>query len=280
MSKRVPVRFYNRSLASVPLIPVENTKLGGLRDTIRTMFGIFNPYEIRARILPAVMLVFPVPFAVLSLAFGSQNAGAVAAWTSAVSIAFLFVVSVYIRTRGFNKEKKLWASWDGPPSTRYLRWSDPTFPKETKGLISEKCQRLFGVPLPSEQLEKENGKTYDEEIFKVFRMIRGALFMWNKDGLWEIQNAYYGYARNLYGCRWEWSGIALVAFLASLIKPIFFNSQWNWTIVITTIYLVLVVPYAFWVLPSTAESFANRYAENAIMSFLLVGPGNVESGEE
>lgn len=245
---------------------------------VEPMLGIFDPYEIRARVLPAVLLTFPVPFAVLSLTFGLKNAGGIAAWTSAVSVAFLFAVAVYVRLQGFKGEDTLWALWDGPPSTRYLRWSNDKFPTETKQLISDKCQRLFGVGLPAEHLEKDNREAFDHQTFRVFTLMRGALHKWDKDGLWTIQNAYYGYARNLYGCRWVWSAIALATVVASLIRPLFFSDPWNWTIVVTAAYFVLVIAYTFWVLPKTAKGFADRYAENAVISFLLLDSGDNAAG--
>ena len=118
------------------------------------------------------------------------------------TVALIYGLSHLVRARGRQIEPKLWARWDGPPSTRY---PDTTFGEELKSSIRDALRKTFSIPLLGEDEEAAKPGHTDKEIADALRRVRPHLRQHDPDGLWSNHNAEYGSAAIclpavVYGC--------------------------------------------------------------------------------
>ncbi|MCK5616248.1 hypothetical protein KAR91_81050, partial [Candidatus Pacearchaeota archaeon] len=79
-----------------------------------------DPYERKARLYPMLLLLFPV-----LLSFWAIVPKKMYNWEAIAGLAFWCGFAYFLkeigRDAGKKKEKQLWASWNGAPTTQYLR---------------------------------------------------------------------------------------------------------------------------------------------------------------
>jgi hypothetical protein len=167
-------------------------------------FSLSDRYERKARLLPGLMLA-----ATPALTAGSVSQE-LTSWYNAASftvgIEFLFAVLLghYARSRGRVAEDHLWNSWDGPPTTRWLRPLDRTCSDSQKSKWRGAIKRITGISIPASIPDGANQETVDRQIGDATRQLRYALRNRPEATILAIHNEDYGFARNLYGVRWHW----------------------------------------------------------------------------
>ena len=237
------------------------------------MLNVFDPYEIRARVAPSLIVSLPI---LTTLGLCLPNADR--SWqffvgSGVVALALLYGFTFIVRWLGRSKEDSLWQSWGGAPSTRIMRWPDRTLNRDTKLRISRAVSATFGIQLLSETEERTSPFTADQQIENAFRQVRELLRLRDKDGLWSKHNAEYGFARNLLGSRILFLalcfvGIAVCAAMSTHRGDKILSSG----LVTNLIYFLAWVPFGWKLLPKLAKDSADRYAERAWLTFLaLVG---------
>lgn len=102
---------------------------------------LLSPYELRARILPGMLLTAPALLVVVLVVplFHSWQALSAAAigW-----FALGYPVGQWMRDRAQPQQAALFGSWGGAPTTQVLRWSDATISREEKMIARGSVLRL------------------------------------------------------------------------------------------------------------------------------------------
>jgi hypothetical protein len=237
------------------------------------MFNLFDAYELRARLFP-VLLVF-LPAWITATVLGEWTGGPVLASIigGTMVLPLVYCGSMLVRHLGRSIETKLWESWAGPPTTRFLRWRDSTLTQSQKLRLHTACREQFGIELASLGAEESDPQSADELIYRAVREIRAVLRQKDKDGLWNKHNAEYGFCRNLLGSRRWWSAIALVG-LATCggLFGMSLNGALIAGMVLNGVTLVAAIYLGWHRLPRIAAATADRYGESTLSSFLALNP--------
>src|SRR5436853_2064942 len=125
--------------------------------------SLFDAYGLRARLLPALLLVlpaavvfsllFPALYATLARVFGSLGVVAVG----------LFFLAHVIRARGRLLEKRLYSEWGGIPTTAWLRHRDDNLDSITKARYHRFLEsRIDGLKMPSAESETNDPAAADK----------------------------------------------------------------------------------------------------------------------
>jgi hypothetical protein len=238
------------------------------------MANLFDAYELRARVAPSIIVALPLLTALFSCFPQGERSWSIFVSQGVVSLALLYGFTFVVRVKGRAIEAELWQSWDGPPSTRILRWRDNTLSKETKRQIHQAVSNVWGVQLLSESREKTEPERADRLIEDTFSQAREFLRLRDKEGLWLKQNAEYGFARNLLANRDLYMLFCLVGILACILcaqhaqRPIV-----NVGTGMNLLFLLVGALVGWRFLPSVTKETADRYAERAWLTFLSLARG-------
>ena len=115
---------------------------------------MINAYNLRARSLPVYITIMPVIFAmaaILPRGLDLPLAGAAAV----VFVSLSYLASQLGADFGKRLEKKLWAKWGGPPTTRFLRHDNQEFNLVTRQKIHQKLSN-FDLRIPSTEEQKRD----------------------------------------------------------------------------------------------------------------------------
>lgn len=227
-----------------------------------------DPYELKARIAPGLILSVAVLVDVVSAAPVLSSLPIFAA-SGICSLALIYGLGNFARARGEAIEPRLWSNWGGPPSTRFLRHRDNKFGDALKSSIREELSRRFAVRLLSRDDEVRNSDLADNEIADSFRQVRSYLRKNDPDGLWQKHNIEYGFCRNMLGCRVGWILLSLSAFgfaLANAVRT--GQSVINPGSIVGFLSFLCALYVGWFVLPNGTKRVADGYAESAWMEFL------------
>jgi hypothetical protein len=239
-----------------------------------------DPYEIKARIVPGLILSVAVLVDVVITAPVLSNLPIFAA-TGIFSLALIYGLGNFARARGAAIQPKLWLAWGGEPSTRFLRLRDPHFSDGLKASIRNEIPRRFGTRLLLPEEEARNAERADREIVDSFRRVRSYLRQKDPDGLWQKQNAEYGFCRNLLGCRVSWVVLSLIALAFALGNAIRTGqSLVNAGSIVGSISFLSAVYVGWFALPTATNRVAEAYAESAWMAFLHLSQGEPATDAE
>lgn len=229
-----------------------------------------NTYELKARVAPGLILALPIISSILYAAPALKNLP-IFAVDGICTVALIYGLSHLVRARGRHIEPKLWSRWDGPPSTRYMRYRDTTFGQELKSSIRAELQKAFSIRLLGEDEEAARPGHADREIADAFRRVRPYLRQHDPDGLWSSHNAEYGFCRNLVACRNLWMLVALCATTFSVIYAWKTNAGLINAASVIGFLSLLASLYVGWaILPGATKRVAESYGESAWMAFLQV----------
>jgi len=238
---------------------------------------IFDKYERNARLWPALIVISPVLLAVAATLPTTGQGMAQYAVAAALVVAGLYALMQVVRHLGRAIEKSLWASWGGPPSTRFVLWSDSTFSSDWKEIVHSVVSSSLSIRFLSPDGEQENPSHAAKLIGDAFAQVKSVLKMEKPDGEYQTHNAEYGFARNLLG------GCipgAVLAGLSALWCAWFAWSEkdaWSLAGAVASASLVLAFLGArlLW-LPSLARIAADRYAEKAWTTFVELKRNSVK----
>lgn len=233
----------------------------------------FDAYDLRARVLPVYFTIAPVVLflaAVLPEGLNLSLGGAAALVFAPIS----FLMSQLGADFGKKLEKPLWREWGGPPTTRFLRHSNPEFNEVTRNRIHEKL-RLLGLYVPSKeeqandpQVANTHFESCTEELIRRTR---------NKKSFPLVFEALvaYGFRRNLLGLKRFGLLLTIIAFGACGLDV---YKAWVATqeispvsVVAALITLGLLLSWLTWVNKKTVLVAADRYAR-----FLLEAALNLQ----
>jgi len=219
-----------------------------------------DSYSWGARAVPGIIVVLPAAVALFTVfPRFSSGVGGICSGTG-ITLAFLLLVSAMARYFGHRVEPALWARWGGPPTTRFLRWSDRTQTPQWKRLVHRKVFALTGIRLLGPREEPARPKEADALITDACGILTSRLRRDAGADLVAKANMEYGFARNLMGCSglwWRTSGISTGICLAARMTGI---PRATAGAVICALCFAVALFAGFVALPALAKRSADRYA--------------------
>jgi hypothetical protein len=159
---------------------------------------VFDAYEIRARLLPAIVAALP---ALVMLGLGALASEDLAQLPLVILGAAGTVIAIVVRDRGRNLEPGLFRLWGGAPTTQRLRYEG----SENPTLVARRhaqLERLIGWDLPDEAQEQLDSNAADKRYDEAVRVLRERVRSDRKTfPLVFAENCGYGFRRNSLGLR-------------------------------------------------------------------------------
>ncbi|MDY6986908.1 MAG: hypothetical protein SWQ30_02525 [Thermodesulfobacteriota bacterium] len=223
----------------------------------------FDGYTWKSRILVSILTGLPLiiitPWATRLLA------AEMTPWLAnpIIMAAILALVAAVVRQLGLKTEPALLQEWGDYPSTSLMRWRDghksPAWKKRFHSLVKER----LGIQLASPQEEGDDPDGADTLIADAFAAVRKKI--WGKKDLpSHAANTDYGFARNLFGCRWLWLFLSAASTAALILIPVLSGREPAVAETIACFALTIAVPILEWrVIKPQARHCAYRYAEHA-----------------
>jgi hypothetical protein len=230
-----------------------------------------DAYEIRARYFPALIVAAPVIATTFVIIAPYSESLGLAAGTAGLGMAFIYVLSLWVRYLGRQIQPKLWIAWGGTPSTRLLRWRDSTIAAGDRTRIHVRVEQIFGIRLLQRLEEQRDQTRADSLIEQAFDQVRTYLRSHDSSGLVNKQNAEYGALRNLRGAQNLFVVAALLGFLTSVTLALATrNSKFVWSAGVDVAFGVIGWLLARNFLPNMVKLAAETYARNAWLTFLQI----------
>ena len=130
-----------------------------------------------------------------------------------VLAALSFVASQIGADIGKRLEKRLWARWDGPPTTRFLRHGNQEYSEITRRTVHESLLGL-GLRVPTTEEQNQNPEYSDECYAASTAELRRLTRNKRKYPLVHKRLIDYGFRRNMLGLKWIGLATAVAASLA------------------------------------------------------------------
>lgn len=225
--------------------------------------SFFDDYVIKGRIMVGLLVGLPLIIVIpwcKEVFLAEANPWII---NPAISASILALIAVIVRQMGLNAEKVLINEWGEYPSTLIMRWRDNKKSNEWKirfhGLVKDKLK----ISLASPEEEATDPKEADARIGDAFSAIRTRIWG-QKDLPSHTDNKNYGFARNLYGCRWLWLSISIVCLLFLILTPALKKIEYPaWEIIVCAA-ITIAIPVLEWrVIKPQVRHCAFSYAEHA-----------------
>jgi hypothetical protein len=226
-----------------------------------------DTYTIEARLCPVFLVILPV---LITINLWAPETSKFQFGFSSIifSLAISFFGAQFGRNWGKLKEINLWKSWDGPPTTRFLRHRDIQF----NSIRKMRCHGIFhdlipDINIPTMEEEMSDPLKADQIYEACTRFLIAKTRDTKKFSLVYKENINYGFLRNLWGLK----PLGIVLSSLSLINCGYFLwIEWNnkkilpETIILTLIILCISVLWITWVCPKNIKIAAEAYAERLL----------------
>jgi len=230
--------------------------------------NFFNPYEIRARIFPSIIVLLPMIVLFLSILPLSNTT-----WNVLMKLGILIVVvygfSYVVRMLGVRFQVTRWKLNGGAPSTIIMRWTDPTFSQELKQQLYTAIAKKYAIIIPNGKEQETDSNQFDQTVIDAFSRIRSDLHKCGDDKLCSIHNSEYGFVRNLVGSRLVWLAMSIFCtFLGSIFYYFEPSSTHLLAACVNFIFCVVSLIGGWVILPKIYDYIGYEYAKSAWMTFL------------
>jgi hypothetical protein len=172
-----------------------------------------DEYDRKARLIPGLLVTFPVAIAIVALGLKAQPVIATAAGLLS-ALGGPFVVVSAVRTRGLVMQDRLFKAWGGAPTTLALRNAGQQWPPARRKDWRRSVEAASGVALPDATQEESDPQgsdgIYETAVARMRNMTRDK----SKFRLvfQELRN--FGYERNLLAVRPPGICVCLVSLVA------------------------------------------------------------------
>ena len=243
---------------------------------------ILDIYNLRARLLPAVIGIAPaIAVAAISISWSEVSLPQVIA-TAAVAVLFV-AASDIARRVGKRFERNMFVSTGGRPIMTLLRHADPVLETRTKERYRAYLAKQLGEAPPSAEEEERDPAAADAFYDRCGVWLREHTRDKSKFRILFEENMTYGFRRNLYGLRWL--GLALnalvVAVCVYLLSP---YGTWISETTRSEIFAVLTIAaihalyFLLFVTRLSVEEASNQYARQLVLSCEgLIGRGSEDT---
>jgi len=238
-----------------------------------------DSYDLKARYAPGLLLALPVLLSAWTC-FNAEIKEISNMIGATLSAVLVYSLSVIVRAMGKRLEPKLKEEWGGFPSTIIVSWDDTTLGAELKRKYLEAANIYLGLPIPSTEEEISNPQRAHEMIDQIFSRIKGIIRTEDKEGLWSIANAEYGFARNLYGSRAIWLIICIVSTgVSGLLLYLDFAKLVLVGFILNALLFIGCIILGWFILPRLTKEIAFRYAEHSWESFYNISQKKLKRKE-
>jgi hypothetical protein len=240
----------------------------------------FDTYTLQARVLPAV--IFMLPFFIEAnyiIAILGYQIAISATIANLILFVFLMLFANWARHFGRKKEKKLFAKWDGAPTTRFLRSDNTEYNTYKRVEIKKYLKMMFNnIKMPSVEEEQENRNECDKKYEAYISNLRTLTRDSKEFALLQSENRNYGMWRNLYGLKIISIVIVLIIFLANVLLAIFLPSVMSWVncIILNAILAILALIWSCVVTQSKIKDVAECYARQLLDTVIILKDKNTK----
>ena len=231
----------------------------------------FDTYTLKARLYPIIILFFPIIIVGVSYSFQFESF-LYFFYSVGVVSALTYLFSQLGRDQGKQKERALWESWGGAPTTQLLRLTNNRIDKFTKARYHKKLQSLCPVETaPNLELEEQSPTSADEIYVAWTKYLLSHTRDVKAFPLLLKENTSYGFRRNLWGLKPHGLILTLVIGIANYLfwaislgsyNPLSFPVTFEYSTLLLSLILFfwLIVVTRNWI-KVTAFSYAERLCE-------------------
>lgn len=175
---------------------------------------MMDSYQLKAGLTPAIVTLLPL-FPILFYCVPGINSITDFAFPIIIISALQYILASICRTLGRDKEKKMFKSWGGKPTSVLLRQTNSIIDCQTKARYYSTIKAILpDLHLPTRSEEETNLEKCDEIYDSVSKYLRAN----TRDAehqLLKCENEDYGMWRNIYGLK------CISIWIAALAIPIF-----------------------------------------------------------
>lgn len=177
---------------------------------------LLDPYSIRARLAPGLLLLLPI-ILFLVCTLGPKSPLLTAVSSVLAVCGGPYALSSFVRTYGQRAQERLYLAWGGKPTTLILRHSDTRLPLGTKKLYHEHIATKFNLSVSSAEEEARDMATADNVYLDATNRLIQATRDSKRYPLVFKELVAYGFNRNCYGIRWIGAAVSLAVFVLTLV---------------------------------------------------------------
>jgi len=161
---------------------------------------LFDSYNRQARLYPALIVILPPLLTILARYPALLTSNVVTTLLMfVISCGFLYLLTIFARSRGKSLERRLLHKWGGWPTTLWLRHNDDHLPRQTKARYHlALANHVPGLRLLSAEEEQADPVSADDAYKSAVEWLKEQC---RGKPLVEKENAEYGFRRNLRGLR-------------------------------------------------------------------------------
>lgn len=230
------------------------------------MRTFFDQYELKARLAPALFILFPLIFSGFSW-FPELRTLSSTIISMLATCGVLKFLAKMARDAGKAKEERLFKEWGGKPTTILLRLRDDTLDPITKQRYHETLRGSIGLDFPKD-IHHEDAHS-DEYYESAIKWLREKTRDKNKYFLVFQDNVTYGFARNLWAMKPLGLPLSLIVVIANVVAVNYrFSSDISLVppIILVSILISLgfVLSWVFYIKSNFVRSAAEAYARSLL----------------
>jgi hypothetical protein len=178
----------------------------------------FDSYSRKARLMPVLLVVFPIGLSIVAW-FSGELSG----WGTLIGLFTPFGLTPFLaqagRDLGKRKEKLLFKMWGGKPTTAMLRHRDYTLNALTKARYHAKLQALLpDLAIPRAEQESADMDHADTVYDSCTNYLIERTRKGEENHLILTENINYGYRRNLWAMKPAGLTLAVIGVLCCALK--------------------------------------------------------------
>jgi hypothetical protein len=177
----------------------------------------FDPYDLRARLFPALLVLAP-GIVYVGTAYGAQHPTMALLVSIAAACGGPYALASIVRTWGQRAQDRLYRRWGALPTTMLLRHRDERLPTPTKRVYHRLIQDKLGVALPGEAQEAADPAAADQAYAAAGDALRPLTNDRSRFPFVFKELVAYGFNRNAYGARWAGALVCVLAIVAALFR--------------------------------------------------------------
>jgi hypothetical protein len=198
------------------------------------MINIFDGYEIRARIFPAILVTSPLVFPAIPIIKAMGLMVGETIYIVIIYLSIIYLLSMLLRYKGKKFEAEFWKDWGGAPSSLIMTENDNNLGDITRNVIRRKIKEKLEIEIVP------NAPDEEKKINEAFKLIK-ALYN-NETGLIYKHNYEYGFLRNLYGGYNLWTVISILSIALSGFQVYYlYSTLCLFSLIIGIIFLIIIL---------------------------------------
>lgn len=177
---------------------------------------LFDPYDMKARILPGLLLLIPV-VVFIALILGPKNPLIVTLSSVLATCGGPYLLASFVRTWGQRAQDRLNKKWGGQPSTIMLRHRDSRLANLTKLQYHQLIQQKLSLKMPTAAEETADSYGADGAYTSAANALRPLTSDVKKFPFVFKELVAYGFNRNAYGSRWVGALICIATIVSTML---------------------------------------------------------------